>query len=147
MRAKRRIKMSHPKQQKEYKAPSHVAEAGAAATAVSPAPLVGTWTNVNPHTNDLVKVVIAASGSGISVDTFGACSPTPCNWGSVPGLAYAASVSSTPAVAFSAQYTFSFAKVIVTGQLQGSRLLVETFTQFTDGSGRSNLYTTDQMTK
>jgi hypothetical protein len=67
--------------------------------------------------------------------------------GLVPGLAYAANVSSTPAVAFSAQYTFSFAKVIVTGQLQGSRLLVETFTEFTDGSGRSNLYTTDQMAK
>jgi hypothetical protein len=136
-----------PKHQKDYRAPSHIAEAGSAATAVSPAPLLGTWTNVNPHTTDLVKVVIAASGSGISVDAFGACSPTPCNWGSVPGLAYAANVSSTPAVAFSAQYTFSFAKVILTGQLQGSRLLVETFTEFTDGSGRSNLYTTDQMTK
>jgi hypothetical protein len=37
--------------------------------------------------------------------------------------------------------------VIVVGHLQGKQLALETFTQFTDGSGRSNLYTSDQMTK
>jgi hypothetical protein len=122
-------------------------EAGASPAAVSPAALLGTWTNVDHATRDLVKIVISASGSGISVDVFGACVPTPCNWGTVAGIAYAASVSSTAAVAFSAQYQFSFAKVIVTGHLQGKQLSVATFTLFTDGSGRSNLYTTDQMTK
>ena len=130
----------------EFMAPSHTAVSGAAA-ALSPAPLIGTWTNTNKATTDLVKIVISASGSGISVAAFGACSPSPCVWGSVPGIAYAASVSSTPAVAFSAQYKFSFAQVIVVGHLQGQFLEVETFTEFTDGSGRSNLYTTDQMVK
>jgi hypothetical protein len=131
----------------EFKAPSHVAAAGAAAAIVSPAPLLGTWTNTDKATKDLVKVIIAASGSGISVDAFGACVPTPCVWGPVPGIAYAANVSSSPAVAFSAQYKFSFALVIVVGHLQGKYLEVETFTEFTDGSGRSNIYTTDQMVK
>jgi hypothetical protein len=37
--------------------------------------------------------------------------------------------------------------VSVVGHLQGKYLEVETFTEFTDGSGRSNLYTTDQMVK
>jgi len=136
-----------PKQQTQYRAPSHIAETSAPAAVVSPAPLVGTWTNINKATNDIVKVVITSKGSAISVDVFGACSPTPCNWGTVAGIAYAANVSSTPAVAFTAQYTFSFAKASVVGYLQGSQLLIETFTEFTDGSGRSNLYTTDTMAK
>jgi hypothetical protein len=136
-----------PKSTSEYKAPSHMAGTGATPAVVSPAALIGTWTNTNPATKDLVKIVISAAGSGISVETFGACVPTPCPWGSVPGTAYAANVSSSPAVAFSAQYKFSFSQVIVVGHLQGQYLEVETFTLFTDGSGRSNLYTTDQMAK
>jgi hypothetical protein len=131
----------------EYKAPTHIAEAGAAAAVVSPTPLLGTWKNVDKTTRDLVEIIIAASGSGISVNVFGACSPTPCNWGVVPGSAYAANVSSSPAVAFSVPYTFSFAQVIVVGHLHEHQLLVETFTVFTDGSGRSNLYTSDKMAK
>jgi hypothetical protein len=131
----------------DYKAPSHVAESGATALVVSPAALVGTWNNTDSATRDLVKIIIAASGKNITVEAFGACVPTPCVWGSVPGFAYAANVSSTPAVAFTAQYKFSFAQVIVVGHLNGKQLDVETFTEFTDSSGRSNLYTTDQMVK
>jgi hypothetical protein len=131
----------------EFKAPSHMMESGATPAVVSPAPLVGTWINTVKTTRDLVKIIIAASGSGISVQAFGACTPSPCVWGTVPGLDYAANVSASPAVAFTAHYTFSFAQVILVGHLQGKYLEVETFTQFTDGSGRSNLYTTDQMVK
>jgi hypothetical protein len=131
----------------EYKTPSHMADAGAAPATVSAAPLIGTWKNINPSTRDIVEVVIAASGSGISVNVYGACSPTPCNWGSVAGTAYAANVSSSPAVAFSAQYSFSFAQVLVVGTHAGKHLNVQTFTNFTDGSGRSNLHTADQLAK
>jgi hypothetical protein len=134
--------------EQEFRAPSHVAADGVhAAAVVSPASLVGTWTNVDHATRDLVKVVIAARGSAITVDAFGACSPTPCNWGVVAGLAYASNVSAIPAIAFSAQYTFSFSHVILIGHLVGKELLVESFTQFTDGSGRSNLYTADTLVR
>ena len=136
-----------PKVATEYKAPIHMLAPGASPAVVTPAALVGTWHNTDPATRDIVKIVIAAAGSNITADVFGACSPSPCVWGTVPGFAYAASVSSTPSVAFTAQYAFSFAKVIVTGHLNGKHLDLETFTEFTDGSGRSNLYTTDQMVK
>ena len=131
----------------EYMTPSQIVEGAATAAAVVSAPLAGTWKNINQSTRDLVKVVIAAAGSGIKVEAFGACSPTPCDWGSVAGLAYAASVSSSPAVAFSAQYRFSFSQVILVGHLQGKNLIIETFTHFTDGSGRSDYYSTDTMIK
>ena len=131
----------------EYMTPSQMVEGAATAAAVTSTPLVGTWNNVNPATRDVVKVVIAAAGSGIKVDAFGACSPTPCNWGNVAGMAYAANVSSSPAVAFSAQYKFSFAQAILVGHLQGKNLIIETFTHFTDGSGRDDYYSTDTMAK
>lgn len=131
----------------EYMASSHLAEEGPKKTAVSAMPLFGTWKNINRATRDLVKTVITGTITGIAVETFGAYAPSPCKWGSVMGLAYASSVNVSPAVAFTAQYTFSFAHIILIGYLHGPELLVETFTQFTDGSGRSNLYTSDTLIK
>ncbi|HEX4320760.1 MAG TPA: hypothetical protein VHZ52_07655 [Acidobacteriaceae bacterium] len=131
----------------EYRAPSHVAEAGAPAIVVAPGALVGTWHNVNAATRDLVKIVIAAARVGVTVNPFGACTPTPCNWGVVPGVVYSANVSSSAAEAFSAEFNFGFSRVTVVGHLVRKELLVETFTVFTDGSGRANLYTADTMVK
>lgn len=117
------------------------------AAAVALAPLVGTWNNVDHATRDIVKIQITAVGTALHVDVFGACSPTPCNWGNVSAIAYAANVSSTPAVAFTAHYSFSFSQVVVVGHISGKNLILETFTQFTDGSGRSNYYATNTMAK
>jgi hypothetical protein len=117
------------------------AEEEAFAAVVGPAALVGTWNACDAATRSLVRVVIAASGSAITVHSFGACTPTPCDWGSVHGLAYAANVSSNAAVAFTAHYKFKFKETIVTGVLDSGSLRVETFNHFTDGSGRSDYYT------
>jgi hypothetical protein len=131
----------------EYRAPSHMAEALSPDLVVVPTDLVGTWHNVDKSTRDLVRIVISASGSSITVNPYGACVPNPCNWGAAPGTVYAPNVSSSKAEAFSANFTFGFAKVEVVGHLHKHELLVETFTVFTDGSGRSNLYTSDTMVK
>ncbi|MGD0095151.1 MAG: hypothetical protein ABSB60_01565 [Terracidiphilus sp.] len=131
----------------EYRAPSHMAEALSPDLVVVPTDLVGTWHNVDKSTRDLVRIVISASGSSITVNPYGACVPNPCNWGAAPGTVYAPNVSSSKAEAFSANFTFGFAKVEVVGHLHKHELLVETFTIFTDGSGRSNLYTSDTMVK
>jgi hypothetical protein len=125
----------------EFNLPSDVAQKAAPkAAVVAPSALIGTWNNCDAATRGLLRVVIAASGSAITVRAFGACTPTPCDWGTVPGLAYAADVSSSSAVAFTAHYKFSFKETIVTGVLDQRTLIVETFNRFTDGSGRSNYY-------
>jgi hypothetical protein len=133
--------------QLQSKAPIHMPMAGERPAVIAPAPLIGTWVNTNKATNDLEKIIITAAGGGITVQVFGACKPTPCPWGSVPGFIYAANVSSNKVVAFCADYRFGFGAATVLGHLQGQYLEVEVFTEFTDGSGRSNLYTTDQMVK
>jgi hypothetical protein len=131
----------------EYRAPSHIASLGAPEVVVAPGELVGTWNNIDRSTDDLVKIVIAAKSGGITVNPFGACSPTPCNWGVAPGIAFAANVSSSEPVAFCAAYNFGFSTVTVVGHLPRNEMLVETFTVFTDGSRRANLYTADTMVK
>ncbi len=107
---------------------------------IMPAPLVGTWVNCDHQTRGLVRLMIAANGPAITVHGFGACSPTPCDWGNVSGLVYADNVTSTPAVAFSAVYTFSFKQTTIVGRLLNGALIVESFDHFTDKSGRADYY-------
>lgn len=130
--------------QSEFRAPSQAAPKTTPST-VNPAPLVGTW--VNNSTNNVVKAVITDNGGKLQVNLYGACEPTPCNWGAVTAMPYAATVSGGAAVAFSANYTFSFSTVIVVGYLQGKNLILETLTHFTDGSGRADFFVSESMTK
>jgi hypothetical protein len=129
----------------EFRSPSQIAPTAAPSAIVSPAPLVGTWTNKT--SNNVVKAVITDSGGKFEVNLYGACVPTPCNWGAVAGRPYAATVSGGAAVAFSADYSFSFATVIVVGHLSGEELILETLTHFTDGSGRADFYFEETMKK
>ena len=116
-------------------------------TEIASDPLLGTWANCNQATRGLVKVTITASGLGVKVHAWGACTPAPCDWGPVAGTLYAADVSSKEAVAFTAIYEFSFKLTIVVGHLDAGSLVVETFDRFTDGSGRSNYYSRCYMCK
>lgn len=126
------------------KVPLKAAKAGGAARkarlAVPPNDLVGTWVACDQDTRGLVRVVLGTSGGTLTVHVFGACTPTPCDWGVVDGIAYAESVSSSADIAFSARYSFSFKETIVTGRLDSGSLIVETYNQFTDGSARSDYY-------
>ncbi|HVS14344.1 MAG TPA: hypothetical protein VMV46_10485 [Thermoanaerobaculia bacterium] len=102
--------------------------------------LVGSWHACDQQTRGLVRVDLAKKGSDLTVHVFGACQPTPCDWGAVEGIAYAENVSADQAIAFTAPYRFSFKDVIVTGLLDQGTLIVETYNRFKDGSGRSNYY-------
>jgi hypothetical protein len=128
----------------EFNTPADQIEEGGAQRAAAPAaavvsvdPLLGTWTNCDSKTRGIVKVILSGN---LKVQAFGSCTPTPCDWGTVKGLAYAANVSSSQPVAFSAIYKFSFKETILVGVLDRGSLIVETFDNFTDGSGRSDYY-------
>ncbi len=108
-------------------------------TSPSPVNLLGTWVNVDANTTGLVRVVLGWA-AGLMVHPYGACHPNPCDWGSVRGMPYGNSVSSSYAVAFSAVFQPSFKTTILTGYIQAGMLVVETFSHFTDGSGRFDYY-------
>ena len=105
-----------------------------------PGGLVGSWVNVNPGTRGLVKLSIGTAGATTTVHLYGACTPTPCDWGAVNAVAYSTDVASPRAIAFTAQYVFAFKDAIVAGHLEGQYLVVETFNRFKDGSSRFDYY-------
>lgn len=131
----------------------------AASAQASPVPprastaLLGTWVNIDSTSRSVKQVVVAPTRSGgITVDAFGSCSPTLCEWGSVPAIIYGADVSATTGASFQSNQRFLSAGVEwsrttllghVVGTSQGLRLRLEELTVFEDGSARKN-YRTDE---
>lgn len=109
--------------------------------------LVGVWCSCNKKTRGIVKVVVKSSGNALKIRVYGACTPSPCDWGAVSGIAYASSVTSKTAIAFSAKYKFGFKDAIVTGHLDNGTLILETYNKFKDGSGRSAYYSREYLCK
>lgn len=70
--------------------------------------LVGVWNNTNPATRSIVRVIVRRVPSGITIQAFGACTPTPCNHGIVHARAFSPGVSSASAIGFDARKQFSF---------------------------------------
>ena len=140
----------------EYRAPSQIIEKERERLGltkphipiqVSGENLIGTWVNVNHETRDLLRVMIGLKANEITVHAFGACHPNPCDWGQVIGRLYAETVASVPGVAFVAPFKFEFAEVTVTGHLFQGAMFIETFTHFTDQSGRADYYAMDVLSK
>jgi hypothetical protein len=124
------------------------------ATPVPPPPssvLAGTWVNVNHATKSTVALVVGTSARGITVDGFGACSPTLCEWGRIAGTVYGPNVTAKAGTSFAAQWNFTFARTVVLATYSTPRrvptLTVQEFTTFTDGSGRFNYTGTETFTK
>lgn len=107
--------------------------------------LTGTW--INTTSSGIVKVQIMSFYNMLFVRVHGSCTPTPCDWGWVPAVGYAANVSSTKIIAFTAKYDESFVERIVTGHITNGKLVVETYSVFKDGSGRSNYYSSTTLTE
>jgi len=93
-----------------------------------------------------VKVVIACMPAGATVTVWGSCEPMPCAWGTRPLRVFAPNVSAKLPRAGMAEYQTSFSDTWVIVSLAGPDTInVQTFTQFTDGSGRSNYVQTVVM--
>jgi hypothetical protein len=96
--------------------------------------LVGLWINTNPNPTTFASISIDLT---INVGDVGA----------IVALTYCESVSAKNPVAFTATYNLSFKQMIVTGHLEGAQLDVESFSTFTDGSGRSAYHTIDTFVR
>jgi hypothetical protein len=100
---------------------------------------VGKWENVDAKTGGLTRLEITAAGNKVKVHAYGSCEPSACDWGEVEGVAYAPSFESDVAATAQA-ITASYAggkTIVVIRQVEGNRLQAETFTRFTDNSGRA----------
>jgi hypothetical protein len=115
--------------------------------------LIGNWKNINPATRDLVRVEITDAGGAINVHAWGACSPNPCDLGTVKAVPFAPDVSAPlPADGqyLQAEFPESFAaKTLIIGPAPtpGGELTTLFLTRFTDNSGRSAYAAVDKFKK
>jgi hypothetical protein len=123
----------------------------ATAPAVDPSALVGTWVSFDAATRGLVRVVVARRGGRLAVRGFGASSPAPQDWGEVEGDAFAGAVDrvegieGAAAVGFTARYRFGFVDVLLAAYLNRRLLVVDCYSVFGDGSGRSSYFSRDHF--
>jgi len=109
----------------------------------------GVWSNTDHEKGGITRVEIRTVGKQLRLHVFARCHPNDCDWGEVDARAYGPSVSadlrnSTRAVI--AQFETSFARRILVARPQGAtRLAIETFTAFTDSSGRTAYQSVDTM--
>jgi hypothetical protein len=113
----------------------------------NPAALVGTWSNTNASTGNIVKVVVRRVGTGITVQPFGACSPTPCDHGITAARGFSSGVGSTATSGFNAVRNFGFKSTTYVGILQGPSLYLTTQNTFAAGDSRFNYTMMERFVK
>jgi hypothetical protein len=111
--------------------------------------VVGTWVNVNPATGGIVKVVIANDATGFKIHTFGACSPTPCDLGTILASPFSKSGASDVAEGVTGSHNLSFATMLVIANrvfdIDGGNFLnLNTFTRFAPRDPRKD-YTRSEL--
>ena len=103
--------------------------------------LRGEWVNTNGASQGIVKVAIDIRGPKLVVRAYGACDPTPCDWGEAEAdCIYSNSISSGLAAGFTAWYRFDFSETHLQANWNQGLLVLASFTTFKDGSKRSNYF-------
>jgi hypothetical protein len=108
---------------------------------------LGNWVNQDSDTSGITHVLISpVGGNQVTVQVFGQCHPTDCDWGTVPGHNYYAAVSSGDVRMITASFNTGFAhKFLVFREAHGGKLVFEALTDFTDGSGRQDYDMTGKL--
>jgi hypothetical protein len=111
---------------------------------------LGQWRNQNTSTSDVTRVTVTRTGGTLRLNVFGSCTPTDCDWGLVNATAFAATATGdadNDADVVMTTYTQGFARKTVLLRLNGANIAYEVFTEFTDGSGRSNYRTSGRLVR
>lgn len=113
----------------------------------APQDFVGNWVNVNSNTRGITRFVVTApQPNTLKVQVFGKCHPTDCAWGVTQFTTYGSTVQDSNHKEATAVYNQSFANDFLTFALRGAnRMLLQSFTQFTDHSARQNYFAQEQF--
>lgn len=117
----------------------------------APQDFVGTWVNTNPNTRGITRLVVTSTGANtLSVQAFGKCHPTDCDWGTTQLITYGSNVQDSDHKFATANYRPRFANTILTLNLNPHnrrQVTLQSFTQFLDSSGRQNYSSTERFTR
>ena len=109
------------------------------ARGAAPSAFTGIWLNINPKTTNITQMEIGIFKTAFRVHTWGACTPTDCDWGSVSVL-----IPPRLGDTFAAQYDFGYALVTLTITLiSPNSLHVHMLMDYTPEDGRRDYETDD----
>jgi hypothetical protein len=110
---------------------------------------IGAWVNSSATSGEIAKIVLTRSGRReLAVNAFAKCPQGLCDRGKADGITFGREgPDSVVGRAFLAQYVSSVAEDLLHGTVNpaGTVLTVQTYTQFTDRSGRSNYLLTEKF--
>ncbi|HIK03891.1 MAG TPA: hypothetical protein IGS40_04125 [Trichormus sp. M33_DOE_039] len=120
----------------------------ASPTLAAPSDFVGTWVNKDANTRGITRLVItSAGGNKLNIRVFGQCHPQDCDWGTTTLATYGVNVQDTNHGYGSATYNKGFANTFLGLGYAGNQIMVQSYTQFLDNSGRQNYYSREYFQK
>jgi len=108
-------------------------------------PLTGTWVNFDTASTGIHHLEIADRNDRLIVRIWGTGRPDPHDWGEAVAEPFTDGVGLHAAVAFRAVYDLGFARVMIACYLNKRLLVVDAYTVFQDGSGRSPYFQRDHF--
>jgi hypothetical protein len=109
----------------------------AAEGAVDPNPLVGAWWNADQASGGFERIDLAIHEGAVRIHVWGAGSPAARDWGQTTGRLYAEAAGPSRVMCIAAFYDFGFLEADLHAYEKKGVLVVESFSTFKDGSGRS----------
>jgi len=114
----------------------------AIATPIDPAPLLGDWINYDTSSRNIAAVSISQRDRDVILRITGV---PDVDWGETALEPFSLTAAGGEAAAFRATYDFDFAQIAILAYLNKRLLVVDAYTIFHDGSGRSNYFARDHF--
>jgi hypothetical protein len=103
--------------------------------------LEGTWFNADLSTGEIRKVVLSVRNREVFVRAFGADGAATVDWGEAQATPYVDRLGSTQVTGFFAEYDLGFVRTRMATNVKYGVLVIQSYNQFTDGSGRASYFT------
>jgi hypothetical protein len=107
----------------------------------------GRWFNCDPGTGEISRIVIALRDGAILMRAFGANAPAPIDWGETLATPYVDRIGSSVITGLTAGYDFGFMKTQIAGNIKYGVLVIQSYNEFCDGSGRPAYFTREFFSK
>jgi len=109
---------------------------------IDSSPLLGQWLNYDVTSRSIRQLTLIQRGDAVILRITGV---PDVDWGETTAIPFALTVAGGDAVAFKAAYDFEFLRVAVLAYLNKRLLVVDAYSTFHDGSGRSSYFARDHF--
>ena len=102
--------------------------------------LPGTWTNSNPDTNGIARMVISEADGKVSLQVYAIGPDRLIDWGTADVAVFASTPTSRVSAGFTCLYDFGFAETRLQAMIMKGLIVLAQFHSFKDESGRADYF-------